>query len=628
MPAMPVSTRFEVSRTKRASLQLLWWSTCISALLAAGYVYYAMFTGFSAYDDDGYLLIGIRSLLQGRRLYDEIYSQYGPFYDLVHWIAYSMLRHPVTHDAERFISIVFWLVSAILWARVVYGLTRSAAWAAWTFLLAIRLLSFFPYSAGHPEEICMVLVSTLAILACGFGPMRSGWRAAAIGCVIAALALTKANIGAYLIIAIGLVLLNASPPTPLERYARFLFVSAGVVLPVAVMGPLLGFGWTRIFCFTATVSIAAVIFLGHRVAAGPLLTPRLWWTCVLSMLGCALAITVPFFLHGTSPGAMLYMTVLQHAAFARNWYLAPPVGRKVLLADGVSLVVAIACLLRRRNENHDWIGLFLPALKGVVGLGCLVAVVRSSPDQAAISIFRYAVPFVWLLLVDPADSASAEERDGVFALCIMAVFVYLYAFPVAGSQIYFAALPAGIVGILLLRDSALRIARMIPSGLPYRRSVDLAGAATFLLILAVLGRDLRRAHRTYANGVSLGMPGAGRIRVAPEVAGLYRWMKLNLDSCPAIYSMPGLFSLYLWTGKESPTDLTMSNSIGLLNEGQQRTVASDLSRYPGMCIVYSPALVEFWRRGQDLSRSPLMQYIKSEFTPTAEHDGYFVLKRK
>jgi hypothetical protein len=105
-------------------------------------------------------------------------------------------------------------------------------------------------------------------------------------------------------------------------------------------------------------------------------------------------------------------------------------------------------------------------------------------------------------------------------------------------------------------------------------------------------------------------------------------MKLNLDPCQAMSSVPGIFSLYFWTGKESPTGLTMNDSLGLLNDKQQRAVVAELSRYSGMCIVYSPALVEFWRRGTDFSGSPLNNYIQAEFRPTAQYDGYFIMKRK
>jgi hypothetical protein len=47
-----------------------------------------------------------------------------------------------------------------------------------------------------------------------------------------------------------------------------------------------------------------------------------------------------------------------------------------------------------------------------------------------------------------------------------------------------------------------------------------------------------------------------------------------------------------------------------------------------LCIVYTPELVKAWRRGQDLSRSPLVRYIRAEFVTVAGADGNFILKRK
>jgi hypothetical protein len=651
MPANTVSSQPESSSRRQARFPIFWWSAGLSALLAAAaYVYYGMFTGFSAWDDDGYVLIGIRSLLQGHRLYDDIYSQYGPFYYLVHWIVYSLLRYPVTHDTERFIGVVFWLVSAILWARVVYQLTRSRIWAGSAFFLAVKLLAFFPSSAGHPEEICMVLLSAVAVLACGLNSRRAGRSVAALACAVAALTLTKINIGLYLAIAIGLILLKASPPTRLQRSATFLLISAGLVLPVALMRPLLDFGWTRIYCFTATLAIASVTLIGDEVVITSFLTARAWLTAALSFLFVALAVILPFFYHGTSPSALLYMTVLQHAGFARNWYYAAPFGPTTLLANGVSLIVLVIVSIQRRIDKNkrptrqtmdqsprsalagvngfNWIGFIIPVVKATIGLAFLLAVVGLEPERVAILIFKDYVPFVWLLLIDPEDDTAMETRAGRFALCTIAVFAYLYAFPVAGDQAWFAALPVAMVGILLLRDSALTITRFFFTELPFRRVLRIVPAVVCLLILTILGSQLRRAYLSYENSVSLGMPGAERIRVTPKVAGLYRWMKFNLDSCPAIYSMPGLLSLYLWTDKESPTDLATGDVIGLLNDRQQRAVTRDLSRYQRMCIVYSPTLVEFWRRGQDLSRSPVLQYINAEFTATAEHDGYFIMKKK
>lgn len=636
---MPVRSRLKSTRSGSSS-SVLWWTAVIAALLAAGaYSYYWMFTGFSFWDDEGYVLFGIRSLLHGRRLYDDIYSQYGPFYYLAQSIIYLAIRQPLTHDTQRFIGIALWLVSAILWARVVFQLTRSRVWAGLAFFLAVKLLGFFALSAGHPEEICMLLVAAGAVIACGLDPMRAGRSVAALACIVAALTLTKVNIGLYFAIAISLILLKASTSTPPLRFARFLLHAASLILPVALMRTLFGFRWAQEYCLMATLSIAAVLFFGREITPGAFLTVRTWWLAALFLLASALVITLPFFFRGTSPNALLQMTVLQHAGFARNWYIAAPVARRTLLAAVVSLlVIAIAWVQSRREQSvrhgsSSWFtriafDYLLPVLKAGVGLGCLWTTLRSHPYAADAWIFGHGAPFVWLLLVDPVEGSAGDKRYGLFALCTITAFVSLYAYPVAGAQVGFTSLPIAMVAILLLRDTTLRIANAFFTRLPYRRALQMMPAVASLLVLVLLGRELRAAHREYGDNVSLNMPGAERIRVTPRVADDYRWMKLNLDSCAAIYSFPGLFSLYFWTAKESPTNLNMSNSIGLLNEMQQREVTRDLSRQPELCIVYNPELVEFWRRGQDLSRSPLNQYVQVEFQRTAERDGYFIMKRK
>ena len=78
--------------------------------------YYRMFTGISQYDDDGYLLISVRKLLDGHRMYDDVFTQYGPFYYAVNWLFYTT-GIPVSHDSERLFAIVLWLLAAVLWAR-------------------------------------------------------------------------------------------------------------------------------------------------------------------------------------------------------------------------------------------------------------------------------------------------------------------------------------------------------------------------------------------------------------------------------------------------------------------------------------------------------------------------------
>jgi len=68
-------------RTKR----FLKYAALVLALCACGTrAYFLMFSHFGFWDDEGYLMETVRSMLQGHRVYDEIYMLYGPFYS---WIS-------------------------------------------------------------------------------------------------------------------------------------------------------------------------------------------------------------------------------------------------------------------------------------------------------------------------------------------------------------------------------------------------------------------------------------------------------------------------------------------------------------------------------------------------------------
>ena len=55
------------------------------ALAAFAHSFYSLFSGFPPFDDEGYILIGLIEFSEGRALYDEVFSQYGPFFFVFHW---------------------------------------------------------------------------------------------------------------------------------------------------------------------------------------------------------------------------------------------------------------------------------------------------------------------------------------------------------------------------------------------------------------------------------------------------------------------------------------------------------------------------------------------------------------
>ena len=65
-------------------LSIALWFLFLSVLAGIS-AYYWMFTGFSIWDDEGTLLLGVRQFLGGMKLYDQIQG-YGPVYYFYNWL--------------------------------------------------------------------------------------------------------------------------------------------------------------------------------------------------------------------------------------------------------------------------------------------------------------------------------------------------------------------------------------------------------------------------------------------------------------------------------------------------------------------------------------------------------------
>src|SRR5436305_9998015 len=67
----------------------------IVAIVAA---YYAIFTDFATYDDEGTLLVTLKAFVHGEPLYRSIYSEYGPFYYELFGGLFALAGKAVTTD--------------------------------------------------------------------------------------------------------------------------------------------------------------------------------------------------------------------------------------------------------------------------------------------------------------------------------------------------------------------------------------------------------------------------------------------------------------------------------------------------------------------------------------------------
>jgi hypothetical protein len=472
-------------------------------------------------------------------------------------------------------------------------------------------------SPGHPEEICLLLLATILLLACSIERAPGFATLAGIGITTAALALVKINIGAYVGGGLLLVLLRATTPTVWARIAVPAMAAMLLLLPVAVQALLFDFEWARTYCLFSVLAIGAALLVGLNIPLERVLRPMDWWVIIVTGLSACLVIIGGMILAGSSVHAILDAVLLQNAAFIRNWYIPLDVGLWGLLAAVASALAALAfCMSGSRPDMHRNRDLSIGALK--IAFVLVGIVLFFFPFL----IFRTLVPFCWLIMVPPAGIQSRHATARTVAGLIGAM-MSLYPFPVAGHQINIGALLPVLMLPILAHDV---LTATKPAG------KRMGGAhTTFIAVIVLLSigtiATLREVH-AYRDGVPLALPGTSMIRIDREQADDLRWVTALLSSCASSYSMPGLLSFPFWTGHALPTTLNINDVLAFISPVQQERIVSALSREPDLCIVYNPSLLRFFDRGQIRADPPLLHYLTTGFTPSAERHGYVILKRR
>ena len=594
------------------------------------YAYLLMFSRFGFWDDEGYLMATVRAMLQGHRVYDEIYTLYGPFYYFFEWVLYSVTGAPVTHDFVRCVGLFFWLSTAVLAAGSVLRLTRSFSLAGLALFLVSKVLVFFSGEPGHPEELCIIAIAFLLTVACTVHGRLRDWQAIVFGFLLSVLALTKINVGVYAILAVLLTLLAAHPVHRLQKWAFVLVGVSGLSCAIVIMAPLLSLPWTRNYLCLIVFSILTCLLAAYRTRSDTFITGKFWWLLAITFIIGGIAIVLPFVLHGTTISAMFYVSVLQHKDFAREWFVSAPFSARSTAWSALSFILAAFWGSRRSflfPTKYFEVGLQL--LKATLALTGTAYLIIGYPDDVfGVRLLKLIIPFSWLVMVYPRKVETDGHSFARVFLGFIAVFVALYPFPVASAQLLFALVPLVVVVSVFWHD-AVSFAAFQVSGFPWRNARRLFSTMAVVALISLYAYALHRARVKYSALVGLALPGATHIHVTPSTADTYHWVKEKLEhNCDSFFSMPGMFSFYFWTGKDTPTMMMMNDWPGFLNARQQQVIVSDLVRNRTNCIIYNPELVVIFQRGKDLSQSPVAQYIQAHFRETGERNGYHLLVRK
>jgi len=596
---------------------------------AAVAAYYRIFSGFAKWDDEGTLMMQVRQYLTGSRLYEEIYSGYGPVYFCYNWLVRSATGNVLNHDAVRITSAVVSLLCALLCAWIVSRLTKSLAAATIAHLLVFRGLLFFTNEPGHPQELCMLLLLCLASSGIRAANPRYLWLAmAAAGSLAAALTLVKVNIGIFAILAVAVAILFQSPPAWFWRIARYAAGGASLVLPFALMRVHLNDPAAQAYCFVVTVAMAGVLAVAPGLAKEGTLEVRECMAAAAGFAGTFVLVLLVLVWQGVPMQATFNALILNQVRMNVSpgfWYGAVELSR-IWIAWAMAGLGAAILVARAKRSGQESVDRLLAPLQVSLGAGGLL-IALAVPDL----LLGFVTPFCWLLLCPRADQAPPRQAHARILLATAAVLQTLNAYPMAGSQTYFLRVPLMLVAAISLIDGLRSLSRKAKLAPLFRRFARPATAATLAAVALAYPVLAYRARRLYTSLTPLDLPGADLIHVEKAEAEDYQWLVTQLrQNCDTFVGLPGIPSLYFWTGKplpglvhQPPGPLNMDQWMDLFTSAQQEAIVDDFSRHTNACAVYHPSGVDFWNTGHhDVRGWPLANYILTHFKTIGQTGDY------
>jgi len=583
----------------------------VAAWMAA---YYRTFTGFMEWDDEGTMITMVRLFVSGYKPYREIFSGYGPVFFFANGIWRGLTGIPVDHDSTRLATVVISLAVMAICSWTVLRLTRSLAAASVAHLVVFRGLLFFTNEPGHPQELCMLFLAGVA--ACGLA-RRQGWGLAAGGALAALLTLSKINIGIFAAAALGLALVFQLPAGRLRRAGSWIACGAALAMPLMLMRVHMNDGPARAYCLVVTLSMAGVLACATRFGSRDRTGMGDFAAAIAGFVTVLVGTLLVLMARGTTLAETYRSLVSNQVKMNVNpgfWYVPIDLHPAWILWAAIALCAAL------------WVrmGGGLPGPAGAVQLGCGgIGLILAAAAPAY--LLGFLTPLCWLLLCSRNDTRYIRYDHPRLLLAALTVLQTLTAYPMPGSQVYFIRILLMISAVVVLMDG-VRV--------PLPRAVTAAVLAGVALAYPLLGY---RAKKQYDALVSFNQPGAERIRVEPELEQDYQWMVKNLrQHCDTFVAIPGLPSLYSWSGKpmlgkreQPPGPLDMDQWMDLFTPEQQRMFAGELANHPEACAIYHPSGVDFWNTGKHpLSDWPLAAYVMDHFKVIGRSGDYQFMVRK
>ena len=581
--------------------------------------FYGMFTLLTPWDDEGYMLVSLRAFMRGGRLYDEVYSQYGPFWFEAMGSLFGLLGLDITHDNGRLVSLAVWTLTALLCGIAAARAARSVLAGVLVQLLVFRVVwPSMAFEPMHPGGLTCLLLACLALTPL-LPPRRAPLQGVLQGALAAALLLVKVNVGVFA----ALALATGAIPSLIAARQRWLsafLTVAGALLPFALMASELDQPWARAYALLGALGILGVALVLARNSDA---TPAARYLAGLGAgaLAVGAAIVLIVLGSGSSGSALVEAVLLAPLRQASALTYPPQVPDFVLAIVVPTFVACVLCLWRARRTREPGVGRADLAL-ALARLAAAVALVLSVTG----ALEPYWPGGFWLAGLAWVAAWRPHGVDDSPALATMrrlvpplAVLQVLHAYPVAGSQVAWGSFLLVLVGFVCGLDGARQLVAWERSrggrfsgSRPWPAVV--AGTVALALVAGSFGAPLASLWRLHRQLPRLALPGTKLLHVMPDQGqDLHELVKRLRAGCETFVTLPGLNSLYLWTRLEPPTGLNATTWMFLFDAALQERIVARLETIERLCLVRQPELVDSWARSRPLPERPLLDYLQSRF---------------
>jgi hypothetical protein len=482
----------------------------------------------------------------------------------------------------------------------------------------------------HPQGLCVLLLAVFAFCAVSGLGGRVGWSGLACGVILAALLLTKVNLGIFAIAATVVAAAVTVEPIYRRRRLRWILIVAFLAMPLAILAHDLKVGWVRELVLLEVLAAVAVLVASRTIrpatGEGDGGTWRWVLAAVAGFVAAFVVILVVILLTGPSVSDV-YQGMVKDSLEIRNFLVVQfvfPAGAALDWAIAAVAAAAIASGVRFARTDAGravWTGL-ARALVGVVILCSVAHIVPLGLNPPAGNPLVLPMLLVWVAAIPPLTATESPYKRFLRVLLpLVSIAETLQVYPVAGSQVGIASASFVAVGALCLADGLTDLrAWSEVHGAPAVRNLAASTAALAIALPAVFALNaiaLPAASnlQTYRNQPALGLPGAKLMHIASPQREEYVDLVnlLHEKRCSTFVGWPSINSLYLWAELEAPRPTIPNGWFYAMTEAQQQLAVEELRASPRPCAIVNEELAAGYLKGEPAPATPLVEYVQQNF---------------